>query len=168
VADSGQFAGAFDQLFPEEDQVFPVHHRTGASGTFATHRRTASRGEKSALTNYRFASAIRRWRRILRIFPMGHRRGPGDRRNRNRNRVTALFPRYNPLIGKKSLFARNGRSDFALRLRYDSLAPYGKVQKSEYTFGGSGESIMRWVNKMPITFSAGSTQAVVANPRVQP
>jgi hypothetical protein len=38
-----------DQLFPEEDQVFPVHHRSDVSGIFATHRRTASRGEKVLL-----------------------------------------------------------------------------------------------------------------------
>jgi hypothetical protein len=35
--------------FPEEDQVFPVHHQTGASVTVATHRRTVSWGEKVLL-----------------------------------------------------------------------------------------------------------------------
>src|SRR5216683_3329473 len=34
-----------------------------------------------------------------------------------------------------------------------SIAPYASVQKSVNTFGGSGESIMRWVKRMPIISS---------------
>ena len=37
-----------------------------------------------------------------------------------------------------------------------STAPYASAQKSVNTRGGSGESIMRWVSRMPITPSAGS------------
>ena len=37
-----------------------------------------------------------------------------------------------------------------------SIAPYASVQKSVNTFGGSGESIMRCVKRMPIIPSAGS------------
>jgi hypothetical protein len=45
----GHLPEQFDQLFPGKDQVFPVHHQTGASVIFATHRTTASRGEKVLL-----------------------------------------------------------------------------------------------------------------------
>ena len=37
-----------------------------------------------------------------------------------------------------------------------SIAAYASVQKPLNTGGGSGESIMRWVKRMPIIFSAGS------------
>ncbi len=37
-----------------------------------------------------------------------------------------------------------------------SIAPYPSVQKSVNTFGGSGESFMRCVKRMPIIPSAGS------------
>lgn len=37
-----------------------------------------------------------------------------------------------------------------------SIAPYASIQKSVKTFGGSGESIMRCVKRMPIIPSAGS------------
>jgi len=36
------------------------------------------------------------------------------------------------------------------------MAPYAAVQKSTKTAGGSGESIMRWVKRMPIRSLAGS------------
>ena len=42
-----------------------------------------------------------------------------------------------------------------------SMASYASVQKSVNTLGGSGESIMRWVKRMPIIPSAGSMYAVV-------
>jgi hypothetical protein len=38
----------------------------------------------------------------------------------------------------------------------DSIAAYANVQKSLNIFGGSGESIMRWVKRMPIIPCAGS------------
>jgi acetylornithine deacetylase/succinyl-diaminopimelate desuccinylase-like protein len=47
-----------------------------------------------------------------------------------------------------------------------SIAPYASVQKSVNTFGGSGESIMRCVKRMPIIPSAGSVYAVVPKPPV--
>src|ERR1700730_6414420 len=48
------------------------------------------------------------------------------------------------------------------------FAPYARVQKSVNTFGGSGESIMRCVKRMPIIPSAGSVYADVPKPPVQP
>ena len=49
-----------------------------------------------------------------------------------------------------------------------SIAPYASVQKSVNTFGGSGESIMRCVKRMPIIPSAGSVYADVPKPPSQP
>lgn len=48
------------------------------------------------------------------------------------------------------------------------IAPYARVQKSVNTFGGSGESIIRCVKRMPIVPSAGSVYADVPRPPSQP
>ena len=54
-----------------------------------------------------------------------------------------------------------------LSLAY-SIAPYASVQKSVKTFGGSGDSIMRCVKRMPIIASRGSVYAEVPKPPSQP
>lgn len=53
------------------------------------------------------------------------------------------------------------------RWRY-SIAAYASVQKSLNTLGGSGESSMRWVRRMPIIRFSGSVYPDVPKPPSQP
>jgi hypothetical protein len=54
-----------------------------------------------------------------------------------------------------------GRATWALaRAFYSSIAWYARVQKSVITRGGTGDSIIRWVRRMPARFSRGSEHRV--------
>src|SRR5262245_65789009 len=78
------------------------------------------------------------------------------------------FPRYHESIVTAILHLRRHYCrHVAPHLPASSIAPYARVQKSVKTFGGSGESIMRWVKRMPIIPSAGSVYAVVTKPPEQ-
>ena len=44
-------------------------------------------------TDYRIAAVVRRRRRLLRVFQMGHRRGPGDSRDGRADRAALILPR---------------------------------------------------------------------------
>ena len=62
-----------------------------------------------------------------------------------------------------------GSATWALaRAFYSSIAWYARVQKSVITRGGTGDSIIRWVRRMPARFSRGSEQPAVPMPPTHP
>src|SRR5258708_5925955 len=72
-------------------------------------------------------------------------------------------------LGGKMREGGPGSATWALaRAFYSSIAWYARVQKSVITRGGTGDSIIRWVRRMPARFSRGSEQPAVPMPPTHP